>query len=197
MFRPRHGIFFLTAMTFGERMWKLRSNPRWRERKSVWTPLLTTTTQREMRYFLISTRINMRHSCTTLQIRCGRNPETAPYAIGCSSLTENVEEGGVICRIALPEHFRLAHPVGTVLLGNTTYGDFLVVLQGVTVGRVNDSPFPKLGKGLFLGAGAKVIGGEPIGDRVSIGVNALVYKQAIPDDSVVTARGGHVSSNRG
>lgn len=92
------------------------------------------------------------------------------------------------CR--LPEHFRLAHPVGTILLGNTTYGDFLVVLQGVTVGRVNDSPFPKLGKGLFLGAGAKVIGGEPIGDRVSIGVNALVYKQAIPDDSVVTARGG-------
>ncbi len=90
----------------------------------------------------------------------------------------------------LPEHFLLAHPVGTILLGNTTYGDFLVVLQGVTVGRVNGSPFPKLGKGLYLGAGAKIIGGEPIGDRVSIGVNALVYKQAIPDDSVVTVRGG-------
>lgn len=90
----------------------------------------------------------------------------------------------------LPEHFILAHPVGTVLLGNTTYGDFLVVLQGVTVGRVNGSPFPKLGKGLYLGAGAKIIGGEPIGDRVSIGVNALVYKQAIPNDSVVTVQGG-------
>lgn len=92
------------------------------------------------------------------------------------------------CR--LPEHFLLGHPVGTILLGNTTYGDFLVVLQGVTVGNVNGSPSPKLGKGLYLAAGAKIIGGEPIGDRVSIGVNALVYKQAIPDDSVVTVRGG-------
>lgn len=92
----------------------------------------------------------------------------------------------------LPEHFILGHPVGTILLGNTTYGDFLVVLQGVTVGNVNGSPPPKLGKGLYLGAGAKIIGGEPIGDRVSIGVNALVYKQAIPDDSVVTARGGGI-----
>jgi len=90
----------------------------------------------------------------------------------------------------LPDHFILGHPVGTILLGNTVYGDFLVVLQGVTVGNVNGSSSPKLGKGLYLGAGAKIIGDCLIGDRVSIGVNALVYKQAVPDDSVVTMRGG-------
>ena len=90
----------------------------------------------------------------------------------------------------LPAHFILGHPVGTILLGNMTYSDFLVVLQGVTVGSVNGSPPPKLGKGLYLGAGAKIIGAASIGDRVSIGVNAVVYKQVVPDDSVVTVRGG-------
>lgn len=89
----------------------------------------------------------------------------------------------------LPAHFILVHPIGTILLGNMTYSDFLVVSQGVTVGNVNGSLPPKLGKGLYLGAGAKIIGTALIGDRVSMGVNALVYKQAIPDDSVVTVRG--------
>lgn len=97
----------------------------------------------------------------------------------------------------LPDHFLLVHPVGTILLGNASYGDFLVVLQGVTVGNVNGSPPPRLGKGLYLASGAKIIGGEPVGDRVSIGANALVYKRAIPDDSVVTVRGGALSSNHG
>ena len=44
---------------------------------------------------------------------------------------------------------------------------------------------PKLGKGLYLAAGAKIIGNEPIGNRVSIGVDAFVYGQPVSDDSVV------------
>lgn len=93
----------------------------------------------------------------------------------------------------LPEHFLLGHPVGTIL-GNASYGDFLVVFQGVTVNTdvdENGEPAPKLGKGLFLGAHAKIIGNQPIGDRVSIGVNALVYQKSIPHDSVVTCEVGN------
>ena len=94
-------------------------------------------------------------------------------------------------KCAMPEHFLLGHPIGTIL-GNAVYGDYLVVFQGVTVNTAADedgAPAPRLGKGLFLGAHAKVIGSLPVGDRVSIGVDAMVYQQAIPDDSVVSAEG--------
>lgn len=87
----------------------------------------------------------------------------------------------------LPNIFFLGHPVGTIL-GNAVYNDFLVVFQNVTVNTSADeegNPAPVLGKGLFLGAGAKIIGNQPVGDRVSISVDTVVYDQAIPDDKVV------------
>ena len=87
----------------------------------------------------------------------------------------------------MPEHFVLGHPVGTIL-GNADYGDYLVVFQGVTVNTEKDeygNPAPHLGKGLFLGAHSKIIGNQSIGDRVSIGVDAMVYGKNIPNDSIV------------
>lgn len=94
------------------------------------------------------------------------------------------------CR--LPDVFVLNHPVGSII-GNAGYSDFLVISQNVTINTgVEESPdpLPRLGKGLFLGAGAKIIGREPIGDRVSVGVDAVVYDQAIPDDRVVVRSPG-------
>ena len=72
-------------------------------------------------------------------------------------------------------------------MGNADYSDFLVLFQNVTINTAGDERqlLPKIGKGVFLGAGAKIIGDKPIGDGVSIGVDALVYNQAIPDNKVV------------
>jgi serine O-acetyltransferase len=42
-----------------------------------------------------------------------------------------------------------------------------------------------LGRGRVLSAGAKIIGNRPVGDRVSIGVDSLVYQSRISSDSVV------------
>ena len=87
----------------------------------------------------------------------------------------------------LPDIFFLGHPSGTIL-GNAVYDNYLVVFQNVTVNTGADqsgNPAPVLGKGLFLGAGAKIIGNRKIGDRVSIGVDAVVYDQEIADDQVV------------
>lgn len=87
----------------------------------------------------------------------------------------------------LPDIFFFAHPVGSVI-GNAVYNDFLVIFQGVTINTsidANNNPAPVLGKGLHLSAGAKILGNQPIGDRVSIGVNTVVYHQAIPDDKIV------------
>ncbi|RJE85649.1 serine acetyltransferase [Paenibacillus sp. 1011MAR3C5] len=87
----------------------------------------------------------------------------------------------------LPDIFLFGHPVGSII-GNAVYSDFLVIFQNVTINTDEDengNPAPRLGKGLFLGAGAKIIGNKPIGDRVSIGVDALVHNTAIESDSVV------------
>lgn len=87
----------------------------------------------------------------------------------------------------LPDIFFLTHPVGSVI-GNACYSDFLVISQNVTINTGEDKNgdvVPKLGKGLYLSTGAKIIGNEPIGDRVSIGVDAVIYNQKIADDQVV------------
>ena len=86
----------------------------------------------------------------------------------------------------LPNIFVLGHPVGTIL-GNADYEDYLVVFQNVTVNTdyTKTEDAPHLGKGLILFAGAKIIGGEPIGDHVTIGVDATVYKQEIPSNTLV------------
>ncbi len=87
----------------------------------------------------------------------------------------------------LPDIFFWGHPVGTIL-GNAVYSDFLVVFQNVTINKstdINSNPAPILGKALYMAAGAKIIGNQTIGDKVSISVDIVVYNQAIPDDKVV------------
>ena len=87
----------------------------------------------------------------------------------------------------LPAIFLLGHPVGSVL-GNAVYSNYLVVLQNVTVNTevdVHGNMAPVLGKGLFLSAGAKIIGNQPIGDWVQLGVNVCVNGEAVPAHSVV------------
>lgn len=72
------------------------------------------------------------------------------------------------------------HPVGTVL-GNNEYKDYLVVLQNVTVegGYSFHSD-----KGMFLGSGAKIIGGGNFGKRVSIGAGVIIRKGFVADDNI-------------
>ena len=90
-------------------------------------------------------------------------------------------------KCALPDIFFFGHPVGTIL-GNAKYSDYLYVSQNVTVNTGEGgkkSLIPELGKGLFLAPGAKIISDEKIGDRVALGVDAVVYKQEIGDDKLV------------
>ncbi len=89
------------------------------------------------------------------------------------------------CR--MPDIFYLAHPIGTII-GNADYSDYLVVSHGVTINTgipQNGQVTPKIGKAVYLAANATIIGEEPIGDRVMIGVGATVYKQSIEDDKFV------------
>jgi len=72
---------------------------------------------------------------------------------------------------------RIEHQGGIVIHGCAEIGDECIIRQGVTLGnRHMNAPFaaPVLGKGVNVGAGAKVLGGIQIGDNASIGANSVV-----------------------
>lgn len=57
--------------------------------------------------------------------------------------------------------------------------------QQVTVGYSASGGCPRIGDDVTINAGAKVIGGIEVGDRVVIGANAVVTKDVPPDVTVV------------
>lgn len=71
----------------------------------------------------------------------------------------------------------IEHQHGIVLHGNCSVGDDSIIRQGVTIGnRYLHRPLeaPILGRGVNVGAGAKILGAVTIGDGASIGANAVV-----------------------
>lgn len=91
----------------------------------------------------------------------------------------------------LPNIFRFQHPIGTII-GNANYSDFLVILQNVTINtddnRGGGKPF--IGKGVFLAAGATILGDSKIGDFSSISANVTLYNEKIPASSVALLENG-------
>jgi serine O-acetyltransferase len=84
---------------------------------------------------------------------------------------------------ALPDIFLIFHGVGT-MLGKAFYSDYLVVLQGATIGS-HKGKYPRLGKGIAITAHGAIIGDCQIGDRVSISASTSVFQRDISSDSVV------------
>lgn len=67
----------------------------------------------------------------------------------------------------------IAHPVGTVLMARQI-GANASFIHAVTLGMRNTHDFPSLGDAVFVGAGARILGGVSVGDGASIGANAVV-----------------------
>lgn len=85
--------------------------------------------------------------------------------------------------IELPPHFIVAHPLGSVL-GRATYGDYLCIYQGVTVGG-NGTMYPVIGNNVMFYSNAKVLGNAHIGNNVVFSANSYVINEDIPDDCIV------------
>jgi serine O-acetyltransferase len=67
----------------------------------------------------------------------------------------------------------IAHPVGTVIAVKRM-GQNCSVIAAVTIGMRNEWEFPDIGEAVFIGAGARVLGGVTIGSNAIIGANAVV-----------------------
>jgi len=81
--------------------------------------------------------------------------------------------------------FVIMHPVGVVINSKVKGGYNITIESGVVIGDEKGKA-PVLGNNIFIGAGAKIIGGITIGDNVKIGANAVVVKN-LPNN--VTAVG--------
>jgi serine O-acetyltransferase len=71
-------------------------------------------------------------------------------------------------------NLRLPHPVGVVIHERAVIGDDCMLMQQVTVGMLADHRVPTIGSRVYIGTGAKVLGGIHIGDDARIGANAVV-----------------------
>ncbi len=78
----------------------------------------------------------------------------------------------------------IAHPVGTTLVAEEI-GVNVTVIGSVTLGRRNDLTWPRIGDRVFIGAGARILGGIRVGSDAVIGANAVVVHDVGDADTVV------------
>ena len=75
------------------------------------------------------------------------------------------------------------HGTGIVIGETAVIGDDVSMLQGVTLGGTGaerGDRHPKIGKGVLLGAGAKVLGNIEIGDYAKVASGSVVLKPVPP-----------------
>jgi serine O-acetyltransferase len=76
------------------------------------------------------------------------------------------------------------HPAGTVV-SPERMGSNVTIVHNVTIGMRKEQDFPTIGDGVYIGAGARVLGAIQIGDNAQIGANAVVTKDVAANTTVV------------
>jgi len=80
--------------------------------------------------------------------------------------------------------FVLIHSTGVVINRNVRAGSRVYIEHQVTIGAERHQS-PRVGSGVFIGAGAKIIGGISIGSGARVGANAVVVKDVPANATVV------------
>lgn len=80
--------------------------------------------------------------------------------------------------------FVLIHSNGVVINGAVRGGENVLIEHQVTIGAEKRAS-PTIGNGVFIGAGAKIVGPVTIGDNARVGANAVVTKDVPPQTTVV------------
>jgi serine O-acetyltransferase len=84
--------------------------------------------------------------------------------------------------------FFIDHGMGVVIGQTAEIGDDCTLYHGVTLGGTSwnqGKRHPTLGKGVVVGAGAKILGPITIGDGAKIGSNAVVVKPVPPGATAI------------
>lgn len=81
--------------------------------------------------------------------------------------------------------------LGVVIHPKAIVGENTQIYQNVSIAGRNERGTPVIGKNVFIGAGACILGGITVGDNVSIGANSVILSD-IPDNAVVVGIPGKV-----
>jgi serine O-acetyltransferase len=79
------------------------------------------------------------------------------------------------------------HATGVVIGETAVVGDDVSMLHGVTLGgtgKQNEDRHPKIGRGVLLSVGAKVLGNIQIGEYSRVGAGSVVLKPVPPYTTV-------------
>jgi serine O-acetyltransferase len=90
--------------------------------------------------------------------------------------------------LALPKSVFLPHPLGIVIHGSARIGKDVVIGHQVTIGgRDLGVPTMEIEDGVYIGAGAKLLGSLRVGRGATIGANAVVTRDVPAGRTVVGA----------
>lgn len=88
----------------------------------------------------------------------------------------------------------ILHSHGTVINKAVRGGANVTLENGITLGAEKGAS-PKLGDNVFVGAGARVIGGVRVGSRARIGANGVVLED-VPEDATAVGVPARVVARR-
>ena len=95
--------------------------------------------------------------------------------------------------------FYIGHIRDIVINERAVIGENCNISQGVTIGQANRGRrkgTPVIGRNVYIGPGAKIVGAVHVGDHVAIGANCVVTDD-VPDHAVVVGVPGRVISFEG
>jgi serine O-acetyltransferase len=81
--------------------------------------------------------------------------------------------------------FVIFHSNGVVINGKVKGGAHVHLEHEVTIGDDGAGKFPVLGSNIYVGAGAKIIGGVKVGDGARVGANAVLVHDAPAGSTMV------------
>tara|TARA_R110002020_G_scaffold10961_14_gene41617 strand:- start:6406 stop:7263 length:858 start_codon:yes stop_codon:yes gene_type:complete len=105
------------------------------------------------------------------------------FALYLQSRSSQVFQVDINPAVVIGKGIMLDHGTGLVIGETAVVGDNVSLLQGVTLGGTGKSDqdrHPKIGNGVLIGAGAKVLGNIKIGDCSRIGAGSVVLKEVPP-----------------
>jgi serine O-acetyltransferase len=119
------------------------------------------------------------HRFAHAMLKAGRRD----FALYLQSRSSQVFQVDINPAVPMGKGIMLDHGTGLVIGETAVVGDNVSMLQNVTLGGTGKSDqdrHPKIGNGVLIGAGAKVLGNIRIGDCSRIGAGSVVLKEVPP-----------------